>query len=187
MSDINPITTDRWKGPGYRNLKQEVAWDVALKLEQKRFDFTYWLCVLSGVIITLGGPTLLKFISDENNSPLLIVGIIGFSLAGFSIIIGILDCAIFYYAGAINPHYYYLEGRGKGCCRVQKKDHLWRSAVGPVLEPLPRIKEEYFMELYNRHKRLDKWTRGLLIIQSLSFSLGLIFVLIATLWFFSIG
>lgn len=138
---------------------------VAEYLDKTRLNFAYWMCVLSGILFSLGGPTLVKVIHDtDKNSSLLPWVWCGILLTGISFFLGVTSCALFYLATVSNPYYHFLWGYGKGAL-----DNLCSTQ---------REREVAVIQL--RHSSSLIRSRKALLIQVLFFSMGALVVFVST-------
>lgn len=142
---------------------------VASKLDDTRLNFAYWMCALSGILITLGGPTLIKVIQDtEEASSLIPLVWWGILLTGLSLVLGIISCALFYYSTATNPYYHFLHGLGKGS--YDKRCSAQRVSLVATME-----------SCHSRSLWLSRW---FLLGQAFAFFASVTVVLIGTLAYF---
>ena len=163
-------------GEKYTVLKEDVANDVQEWLEKRDKGLVEWVSLLAGGLITLASPFLLVKIKELNIQWLFIIGVVGFLLIVASLVAGVVFYLTDIRASRLNPHYFFLLGKGKDKGTSVKYDI--RLAQGITLETAIGVKTDDYKEIYDKHIWWNKISKKSLLLHKIGFGVGLTLIIV---------
>jgi hypothetical protein len=163
-------------GETYTVLKEDVADDVQEWLEKRDKEVVEWVVLLAGGLITLASPFLLVKIKELDILWLFVIGVVGFLFIVASLVAGVVFYLTDIRASRLNPHFFFLLGKGKD--KARKVEYDIRLAQGITRETAVGVKSEDYKVIYDKHIWWNKISKKALLLHKIGFGVGLTLIIV---------
>ncbi len=160
----------------YTLLKEDDAKGVQEWLEKRDKEIVEWVVLLAGGLITLASPFLLAKIKELDIRWLFILGVVGFLFVVESLVAGVVFYLTDIRASRLNPHFFFLLGKGKD--KARKVEYDIRLVQGITRETAIGVITDDYTRIYDKHIWWNEISKKSLLLHKIGFGVGLTLIIV---------